>query len=112
VPRPDLLTECRVLHDRLEIFRHLPPGGVLAEVGTMFGDYIVQLLDVYRPSEVHVFDYGLNNLRPQHKATLDTYGSVTFHVGDSLTKLSELPDHHFDVIYGDADLSPRWAFMM
>jgi len=85
---------------------------VLAEVGTMFGDYIVQLLDVYRPSEVHVFDYGLNNLRPQHKATLDTYGSVTFHVGDSLTKLSELPDHHFDVIYGDADLSPRWAFMM
>jgi|ERR1700733_7480742 len=105
VPRPELLTNCRVLHDRHEIIRHLPKRGVFSEVGTMYGDFIVRVIEICNPSQVHIFDYGMNNIRSDNKSKLDAYGNVTYHVGDSSENMAKLPDEYFDVIYIDADHS-------
>jgi Methyltransferase domain len=103
VPRPELLTHCRVLHDRLEIIRHLPKRGVFAEVGTMYGDFIVPVIEINQPAEVHLFDYTMNNIRQENKSKLDTYGKVRYYVGDSSESMAKMPDEYFDVIYIDAD---------
>jgi hypothetical protein len=105
VPRAELLTNCRVLHDRDEIIRHLPKKGKFAEVGTMYGDFIVRVLKINEPAEVHVFDFGMNNIRTEHRVTLDAYGGVRYHVGDSSASMAKMPDEYFDVIYVDADHS-------
>ena len=105
VPRPELLTNCRVLNDRHEIIRHLPKKGVFAEVGTMYGDFIVRVIDINQPAEVHLFDYAMNNIRTENKSKLDTYGNVKYYVGDSSENMATMPDEYFDVIYIDADHS-------
>jgi ubiquinone/menaquinone biosynthesis C-methylase UbiE len=105
VPRPELLTNCRVLNNRLEIIRGLPQGGVFAEIGTMYGDFIVRVLEINQPEEVHIFDYGMQNISAANKVKLDAYGKVKYHVGDSSSNLASLPDEYFDVIYIDADHS-------
>jgi Methyltransferase domain len=105
VPRPELLTNCRVLNDRHEIIRHLPTKRVFAEVGTMFGDFIVRVIEIGQPAEVHIFDYGMNNIRAENKAKLDAYGNVKYYVGDSSQSMAKMPDEYFDAIYIDADHS-------
>jgi hypothetical protein len=105
VPRAELLTNCRVLNDRHEILKHVPPGGRFAEVGTMYGDLIVRVLEICKPSEVHVFDYGMNNIKVENKAKLDAFGKVSYYVGDSSENMAKMPDEFFDVIYVDADHS-------
>jgi len=103
VPRPELLTNCRILNDRHEIIRHLP--GALAEVGTMYGDFIVRVIDISQPAEVHLFDYRRNNIRPENKLKLDGYGNVKYYVGDSSENMAKMPNEYFDVIYIDANHS-------
>ena len=105
VPRAELLSDCRVLHDRHDIVARLPQGGVFAELGTMFGNFAAKVLELYRPSELHLFDFGFNNLTGANRAALEASGKVRFHVGDSSSKLAEMPDGYFDVVYVDADHS-------
>lgn len=107
VPNPQLLTNCRVLHDRMEIIRHLRPGGRFAEVGTFKGDFIVKAMDVYEPTEIHLFDMSFDNILDENKKILDSVGCVTYHAGDSSSLLMGMPDAYFDVIYVDADHSYR-----
>lgn len=105
VPRPELLTHCRVLNDRYEIIRRLPKGKIFAEVGTLTGDFIVRVLELCEPSELHLFDFGFNNLRSENRAILDKFGKAHYHIGNSSKQLSSLADNYFDVIYVDADHS-------
>ncbi len=105
VPRPELLEGCQVLADRLDIMRRLPQNGVFAEVGTLFGDFIVDVIDIQRPSEVHLFDQSFVPLRQENRDRLETYGKVSYHTGDSSRLLAEFPDATFDIVYLDADHS-------
>jgi SAM-dependent methyltransferase len=104
-PRPELLKGCEVLADRLEIMRRLPQNRVFAEIGTLFGDFIVDVIDIQRPLEVHLFDQSFEPLRPENRARLDSYGNAFYHTGDSSRLLAEFPDATFDVVYIDADHS-------
>ena len=105
VPRPELLTTCLVLHDRHEIIRRLPKKGVFAEVGTLTGDFVVRVIELNQPAEVHIFDYGMQNIRKENKAKLDAHGNVKYYVGDSSQNMAKMPNEYFDVIYIDADHS-------
>ena len=105
VPRPELLTSCRLVHDREEIIRILPGNGIFAEVGTLFGDFIAKVIEINRPREIHLFDYGMQNIRPEHQKVLNLHESVNYHIGDSSHNMGEMPDGYFDVIYVDADHS-------
>ena len=105
VPRPELLEGCRVLSERLDIMRRLPQGGVFAEVGTLFGDFIVDVIDIQKPSEVHLFDQSFAPLRDENRRRLDSYGRASYHTGDLSRLLAEFPDATFDIVYIDADHS-------
>jgi SAM-dependent methyltransferase len=105
VPRNELLADCRVLASRLDIIAKLPQRGRFAEVGTLFGDFIVQVIEINRPSEVHLFDYSFESLRPENRARLGAFGHVTYHLGDSSTQLAGFADACFDIVYVDADHS-------
>jgi SAM-dependent methyltransferase len=97
---------CRLFPDRLDLIKELVPrGGLFAEVGTLYGDFIVQVLDANQPREVHLFDLGFQNIRPEHRRKLNDYGRVHYHQGESSKKLSEIPDSSFDVVYIDGDHS-------
>ncbi len=104
-PRPELLEGCQVLAERLEIMRRLPQNRVFAEIGTLFGDFIVDVIDIQKPCEVHLFDQSFEPLRPENRARLDSYGNAFYHTGDSSRLLAEFPDATFDVVYIDADHS-------
>ncbi|MGA3400722.1 MAG: class I SAM-dependent methyltransferase [Acetobacteraceae bacterium] len=105
VPRNELLANCRVLPNRLDIIARLPTAGCFAEVGTLYGDFIVDVIEINRPSEVHLFDFSFEPLRPQNRARLDAFGHVTYNIGDSSTQLASFADAFFDIVYVDADHS-------
>ncbi len=103
VPRPPMLTGCTVVSERMQIIERLPKGGVFAEVGTLQGNFITKVIDIYQPSALHLFDRSFKPVLPENRAKLDAYGKVTYHEGDSSTLLAALPDATFDVVYVDGD---------
>ncbi len=103
VPRPELLEGCRVLANRREIMRRLPQRGVFAGIGTMFGDFAVEAIEIQQPSDVHLFDRSFEPLRPQNRQRLKQYGRVSYHTGEPSQSLAQFPDGAFDVVYIDAN---------
>lgn len=107
-PNAKALLRCKVLSHREEVISALPKGGVFAEVGTLHGDFAVRVLDLYRPSQMHILDLDFGNLRPENATRLETYGACVFHLGDSSTNLTRMAETYageFDVIYIDGDHS-------
>jgi len=55
LPAPELPDRClehaRILADRADILRHLPKGGVVAEVGVGFGIYSRKIIEVMQPAQ-------------------------------------------------------------
>jgi hypothetical protein len=53
---PELLKNCKVFPDRIQVLSALPKGGVIAEVGVALGDYSRILIDVLKPEKFYAFD--------------------------------------------------------
>jgi hypothetical protein len=107
-PRPlpqDLLRNCVVLADRFELLRKLPGGGVVAEVGTDYGDFAKKIVEESRPRHLHIFDLSFRRFDRGYFSQLIESNVVILHEGDSSTKLAEFPDLMFDWIYIDGDHS-------
>src|ERR1700722_19160335 len=51
MPAQHLLSRCRLVSNRLDIIRALPKGGTLAEIGTLYGDFIVEVIKINEPKE-------------------------------------------------------------
>lgn len=106
------LEGCRLLPDRRALLACLPSGGVIAEVGVAEGLFSREILEVCRPTTLHLIDKWsaakqgydaaeyLKVLRafggPEHRDV------VVIHRGVSWDEIGALPAHSLDWIYIDA----------
>lgn len=111
LPLMPMLTErhlenCRLLPNREAILHSIRIGGIAAEVGVQTGKFSRAILDICRPSKLHLIDLDLHsfNIREKFKTEIDT-GIVHLHEGDSSSILQDFPDCYFDFIYIDGDHS-------
>jgi hypothetical protein len=109
LPVIPLLTErhvqnCRLLASRDLILERVPKGGVAAEVGVQTGSFSRLILDIARPSQLHLIDLDLRRFRiaETFEAEVEA-GVVRLHEGDSSARLRQFPDACFDFVYVDAD---------
>lgn len=99
---PEHISEARLLPNREKVMDYLKPKSVIAEVGTQEGNFARKLYDRLSPKELHLFDVDFTPFhKRKHFAPMPK--SVHLHEGDSSTRLSELPDAYFDIIYIDGD---------
>jgi predicted O-methyltransferase YrrM len=88
--------------DRLALLERLPKGGVVAEVGTLHGEFAREILRITEPQELHLIDHEAH----PDVVTLTEESSlrdrVRFHHRDSAEALQAFPDRYFDWIYIDA----------
>ena len=105
-PGPELrhehLRHCALVPNRAALIARLPRGGVVAEVGTLHGEFSRLILSVTSPSKLHLIDHviqpGVRQLAEDPRHT----GVVQIHAGDSAEALASFDDAYFDWIYVDA----------
>jgi len=117
IPRVELtsrhIRNLRVVIDRQAFLMELPKEGMVAEVGVARGDLSDQILNITRPSQLHLIDMwgskryheGLARLVKERFATPIAQGKVQVHQGASTVELQRFPDGFFDWIYIDTDHS-------
>ncbi len=100
------LTRCRVLPDRGAMLQRMPTGGVAVEVGVQTGPFSRRILDICRPSRLHLIDVDLqsHSIAAKFEREIEA-GVVALHEDDSAATLARLPDGECDFIYLDADHS-------
>lgn len=100
------LENCRLLPCREAILQKMRVGVVAAEVGVETGQFSRSILDICKPSKLHLIDHDLHrfSIHEKFKNEIDA-GTVYLHEGDSSSIIQEFPDRYFDFIYIDADHS-------
>jgi SAM-dependent methyltransferase len=93
------------LPHRDELLKQLPPGGVVAEVGTYQGHFARKILDVCQPDRLHAIDIDLGAFAYRDFGSELSSERLVLHQGDSSTILSGFSDGYFDWMYIDADHS-------
>src|SRR6185295_7348005 len=101
----EYLTHCILVSDRTELMRRLPRNAVVAEIGTQFGNFAKQILELSEPREFHIFDLSFNCFDRSFFDNEIRSGRVILHEGDSSRTMSTLPDGRFDWMYIDGDHS-------
>jgi predicted O-methyltransferase YrrM len=99
----EYLRNCRVATDRIEMLRHLPKGGRVAEVGVFRGAFSYQILDILAPDEFLTIDISYESFDYDKLSQHPLYSRMLQVTGNSYDKIAELPDNSFDMIYIDAD---------
>jgi hypothetical protein len=97
------LENCCLLSGRETILKKMKPGGVIAEVGVLTGDFSRSILDLCSPSKLHLIDINLRNSVHERFRTEIDAGVIQLHQGDSSSILEGFPNNYFDFIYIDAD---------
>jgi hypothetical protein len=113
--------------ERIELLRSMPRGSVCAEIGVYRGQFSKAILEIVKPSRLHLIDPWV--YRPSYtgswfggdiggsQAVMDSIyrvvverfareirqGQVIIHRGFSAEIAKEFPDDYFDWIYVDAD---------
>jgi hypothetical protein len=95
------LYNCRLLPSREALLTHLPKHAVVAEVGTLYGDFAQRILTTAEPRELHLIDRSFALLGERFDAEIERR-QVILHRGDSSRVLASFPDASFDWIYIDA----------
>jgi hypothetical protein len=102
-PAPQLgqehLRHCAVLPDRIALLERLPKGGIVAEVGTLHGEFAREILRRVEPQELHVIDHEID---ARVRDLAREFPSVRVHHRDSVEALESFQDQYFDWIYIDA----------
>jgi cephalosporin hydroxylase len=122
----ELIRNCRVLPDRVDILRYLPKGKVFAEVGVALGDFSAQVFEICAPKRFIAIDIFTMHHWPDtwdghvgrqlngmdHRSFYEKRfsseaesGRLTILEGNSADKLEELCDKSVDVFYLDEDHS-------
>lgn len=98
------LENCRILPDRESALCRMKVGGICAEVGVETGKFSKSILEICRPSKLHLIDLNLQgySIREQFQSDIDA-DVVCLHEGDSSTILQGFPERYFDFIYIDGD---------
>ena len=114
---------CKLLPNRESMLDLLPKHGRIAEVGVLFGDFTLKLIEKLEPSECVAIDL-YNMHRASHiswRSPKEFFGTLnhqeyvekklTHSISEGITKikkglsnevLADYPDKYFDVIYLDA----------
>lgn len=102
----EYLNNCRVLANRETLLHRMKSDGIAAEVGVQTGRFSRSILNICRPSKLHLIDLDLAtfSIREQFKVEIDR-GIVQLHEGDSSSIIQAFPDGYFDFIYIDGDHS-------
>jgi SAM-dependent methyltransferase len=94
----DLVRDCRLCSSRSALLELLPPGGRVAELGTLKGDFAREILARNKPKELHVIDVDYS----QFDQTLLADTRLVRHQGLTDAVIGEFEDASFDWIYVDA----------
>jgi len=118
-----LATDARIFATRRDLVHEFAPiaaGGIICEIGVEYGNFSEFLIDAIKPSQFWAFDlFDLHTYAGNpHAAVLGALTHEQFYrqrlarrrdtdvnvrVGDSSTRLHELPDGIFDLVYLDGD---------
>jgi hypothetical protein len=102
----------KVLTTREQLLARMLKGGVCAEIGVNRGDFSKTILDVTKPSKLHLIDMwsdpgryhgGLRGEVERKFASEIASGIVQVNVGMSTEVLPKMPDAYFDWVYLDTD---------
>ena len=87
------LDGCQLLCNRHEMLRRLPPGGIIAEIGTHRGDFARIMLDTIAPARLHLADITFSLCRADVLAD----PRVERHEGTSRAFLNSRTEASFDI---------------
>ena len=100
--RAEHLEHCVVVPERTDLLARLPPGGRVAEIGTLHGEFAREILRIVNPDELHVVDLEIRPEVREMAAEPTSRGRVRVHEGDSARVLASFENESFDWIYIDA----------
>jgi len=98
----DHLRECIVLPDRAVLLERLPHEGVVAEVGTLHGDFAREIIRITKPRQLHLIDTEIHQRVREMTRDPALMEGLHVHHSDSVEALKVFPDALFDWIYIDA----------
>jgi predicted O-methyltransferase YrrM len=97
---------CRVVPDRFRLLMDcLPTNSICCEVGTDTGAFAKTILELSKPSELHLIDISFNNLKRADFSSAIASETVMLHEADSVVALNKFPNGYFDWIYIDGNHS-------
>jgi predicted O-methyltransferase YrrM len=100
--REEHLRDCVVVPERVALLERLPKGGVVAEVGTLHGEFAREILRTVQPHQLHLIDHEIHP-RVREMAEDPLFRDrLRVHQADSVEALESFPDEYFDWIYIDA----------
>ena len=100
--REDHLRDCIVVPERTVLLERLPKGGIVAEVGTLQGEFAREILRIVEPQELHLIDHEIHPRVREMAEESALRERLRVHQGDSVEALESFPDEYFDWIYIDA----------
>ena len=103
--RDDHLRDCAIVPDRTALLERLPKGGIVAEVGTLEGEFAREILRIVEPHQLHLIDH---EIRPRVREMAEDSSlreRLWVHHRDSAEALEAFPNGYFDWIYIDAQHS-------
>jgi methyltransferase family protein len=100
--RDDHVRHCIVVPERRVLLERLPKGGIVAEVGTLHGEFAREILRIVEPQELHLIDHEIHPDVIEIAEDASLRNRVRVHHRDSVEALETFPDEYFDWIYIDA----------
>jgi hypothetical protein len=108
--RPEHVARCRIVLDRQALLASLPVGGVAAELGVDQGDFTQQILEIAKPSHLHLVDSWATTRYNDDKAQRVEQrfakqiqaGRVSIHRSLSVPAAVQFADASLDWIYIDS----------
>lgn len=115
---PVHIANCVVLTNRTALLEKLPAAGNVAELGVDKGDFSRKILDINKPSKLHLVDawdtarYGEDKAQSVQKKFENERisGKVQLHRGYSTKRAADFPDAYFDWIYIDTNHSYQTTY--
>lgn len=107
----DMLENCIILSDRVELLKNLKSNGVVAEIGVFKGDFSQKILKYSNPSKLHLIDswsskrYNVsffNKIKEKFKSEIND-NQIEIHRKLSVEAAKDFKKDYFDWIYIDSD---------
>ncbi len=111
--KPEHVQNLKVLADRQELLKYLPPRGIVAELGVDQGEYSELIYKLNKPQKFHLIDaWGSSRYNKQKQELVERKFSdqisrkeVEINLGFSTEVVNDFDDAYFDWIYIDTDHS-------
>ena len=88
------LRRCVVVPERTAIVERLPTGGIVAEVGTLHGEFAREILRLTQPRELHLIDHEIHPDVHQLANDPAFRDRLHMHHWDSVAALESFPDRY------------------